>query len=234
MNQFINISLSYQNFERYIIRRSIQKAIDENMNVLKGSFLDIGCGKMPYRDYIIENSQIASYYGIDIEDAADYKTKYRIDAQWDGIKMPMENNQFDCAIATEVLEHCFEPQLVLNEAIRVLKPGGVLLFTVPFLWNLHETPHDHYRYTPFSLNKHLENSGFEKISIKSTGGWHASLAQFLALWVKRSPLRNSFRKPLYYLIKPLFNFLLKKELKTITKFKDGQMITGLYGVAFKP
>jgi len=73
----------------------------------------------------------------------------------------------------------------MKEIWRVLKPGGILFFTVPFLWNLHEIPYDEYRYTPFALKRHLTQSGFNEIEIKAMGGWDAALAQMLGLWVRR-------------------------------------------------
>ena len=65
--------------------------------------------------------------------------------------MPIKDNSYNTIIATEVLEHCFEPEILLKEIYRVLKPGGLLFFTVPFVWNFHETPYDAYHYTPFAL-----------------------------------------------------------------------------------
>ena len=108
-----------------------------------------------------------------------------------------------------------------------------MFFTVPFLWNLHEAPHDEYRYTPFSLERHLNNSGFSDIRIKATGGWHASMAQMLGLWVKRSPLSIIKKRYLSFLVKPIIKYLLKIEQKEKIMLSEGQMITGLYGVAKK-
>jgi hypothetical protein len=114
-----------------------------------------------------------------------------------------------------------------------LKPEGIFFFTVPFLWNLHEVPHDEYRYAPFSLERHLRNSGFKEIEIKATGGWHASMAQMLGLWVRRSPMSNTKRKWLSILLKPIIYFLIKMDKTGQVTFKDGQMISGLSGVAIK-
>jgi len=232
-NQFIDIKLNHANLDRYVIRTAIFEAIKNNLSDFSGKFLDVGCGKMPYKGYILKNSAVSKYVGLDIESALIYDENCSPDLLWDGSKIPLEENSFDCAFATEVLEHCPEPEVVLKEVLRVLKPGGRFFFTVPFLWNLHEVPNDEYRYTPFSLERHLKNSGFDNIEIKATGGWHASMAQMLGLWVRRSPMPQSKRKLLSAIIKPIIRFLIKIDKPEEVTFKDGQMITGLYGIAIK-
>ena len=233
MDYFTDIELTRETLDRYFIRKSIFEALQKKIHLFSGNLLDIGCGKIPYKKYILENSDVTEYIGLDIESALEYDNDVKPDFNWDGKKMPFENNSFDCAFGTEVLEHCPEPEIVLNEVYRVIKPKGVFFFTVPFLWNLHETPHDEYRYTPYSLERHLKNSGFKNINILATGGWHASMAQMLGLWVKRSPLGIYKRKWLSYIIKPMIKYLISKDKKSSIEFKEGLMITGIYGTATK-
>jgi SAM-dependent methyltransferase len=147
--------------------------------------------------------------------------------------MPFGHGCFQTVMATEVLEHCPEPSQTLTEIGRVLAVDGVFFFTVPFLWNLHEVPHDEYRYTPFALERLLRGAGFADIDIKATGGWHASLAQMLGLWVRRAPMGKRKRRYLSYLLKPVIAYLAKKDVPPEV-FKGGTMITGLYGTARKP
>tara|TARA_R110002049_G_scaffold3795_5_gene27662 strand:- start:140525 stop:141226 length:702 start_codon:yes stop_codon:yes gene_type:complete len=233
LKDFTKISFSINNLDRYSIRSAIFKALKEVLPLFSDDLLDIGCGKMPYKEYVLENSKVKNYVGLDIEDALIYDAEIQPDYTWNGKQMPFENNSFNCAFATEVLEHCPEPELVLKEVFRVLKPNGVFFFTVPFLWNLHEVPHDEYRYTPFSLQRHLNNAGFKEINIKPTGGWHASMAQMLGLWVRRSPMTKKKRKYLSIILKPIIGYLIKKDKTDNIKFSEGQMITGLYGIAKK-
>lgn len=232
MEKFIDISLTKSNLDIFYVRKSILKALKETLPHFEGKILDIGCGKMPYRNYILDNSKVTEYIGLDIETALVYDKEVRPDYLWDGIKMPFENSSFESAFGTEVLEHCPNPEIVLKEVNRVLKPNGTFFFTVPFLWNLHEVPNDEYRYTPFSLERHLTNSGFTNISIKATGGWNASLAQLLGLWVRRSPMNSRNRKIFSFLLKPIISRLIKRDNLPV-EFKNGQMITGLYGTAQK-
>lgn len=142
MNDFINLKLNKNNLDRYHIRSSIFRALQEALPLFKGRLLDIGCGKMPYKKYILEHSGVKEYVGLDIEDALEYSREVKADVLWDGITMPIKSSSYDCAFGTEVLEHCPQPEVVLREVYRVLKPGGVFFFTVPFLWNLHEIPQD--------------------------------------------------------------------------------------------
>lgn len=233
MKDFIDIQLSTKNLDKYYIRHTIFKALTQFLPRFKGDMLDIGCGKMPYRNYILENSKVSTYTGLDIEDALVYDTEVRPDFTWNGINMPFDDASFDCAFGTEVLEHCPEPEVVLKEVYRVLKQGGVFFFTVPFLWNLHEVPHDAYRYTPFSLERHLKNSGFTDITIKATGGWHASMSQMLGLWVKRSSMSSRKRAILSRILMPIIKRLINLDKPESVQFKEGQMITGLYGIVRK-
>ncbi len=232
-DNFIDIPFTTDNLDRYLIRTNILKGLTESLQFFKGPLLDIGCGKMPYKEYILQHSLVTSYIGLDIETALVYDLAIIPDYTWDGIHMPFEDAGFETAIATEVLEHCPRPGLVLSEVNRVLKPGGVFFFTVPFLWPLHEVPHDEFRYTPFSLQRLLTEAGFVNIDIKATGGWHASLAQMLGLWVRRAPLTDGKRRILSWLIKPVIKILTKKDSRLGTAFNEGEMITGLWCTAKK-
>ncbi|TDW47144.1 methyltransferase family protein [Flavobacterium sp. 270] len=233
IDNFTNIPFNIHNLDRFYIRTSIFNAIINVIPFFSGKLLDVGCGKMPYKEHILKNSEVKDYVGLDIENALIYDQEIKPDFTWKGTVMPFEKEIFDCAFATEVLEHCPEPEIILNEINRVLKPNGIFFFTVPFLWNLHEVPHDEYRYTPFSLERHLINSGFKNIRIKAMGGWHASMAQMLGLWVRRSPMSKRKRKYLSYILKPVMAFLIKMDKNATIDFVEGQMITGLYGTAKK-
>ncbi|MCH6236515.1 class I SAM-dependent methyltransferase [Cognataquiflexum rubidum] len=232
-DNFIDIPFEKSNLDRYIVRTSILQAITERLPILNGKLLDAGCGKMPYKEFILSKSNVEQYVGLDIDSALVYDSEIGPDITWDGKIMPFDNNSFNSCMATEVLEHCPEPEVFLKEVHRVLMPGGIIFFTVPFLWPLHEVPHDEYRYTPFSLQRHLENSGFTQIEISSLGGWNASLAQMMGLWVRRSPMSSKKRSILSKLFLPVIKHLLKTDLIP-EHHSERNMVTGFAGVAYKP
>ena len=231
-DNFTTVPFTSDNLDRYLIRTSIFNAIKDTLPLFKGDLLDVGCGKMPYKKHILENSTTKTYTGLDIETALEYDSAVRPDYTWKGDKIPFEDESYDTILATEVLEHCPEPIQILNEIYRVIKKDGYVFLTVPFLWPLHETPHDEYRYTPFALNRLLEAAGFKNIVIKSGGGWHASMAQMLGLWVRRSGISGAKQKYLSKLLKPIIRYLIKKD--TIpTSFYEGLMIPNLFVTAQK-
>ena len=234
---YTNIKLDEEYFDLYIVRKAILNAVKINIKNFKGDLLDVGCGIMPYRELILqENKTVTSYTGLDFENPiySEYEL-IKPDIFWDGKTIPLNGNTIDTIIATELFEHCANPEDLMKEMGRVLKPGGTLFFTVPFLWYLHLTPNDEYRYTPFSLKRHLVNAGYNSINIQSLGGWDASLAQMLTIWLKFRPLAIKKKKILFRILQPVIKKLLKTDNYLADKhdFKDGSMATGFWGTALK-
>ena len=227
---FVNISLESNNVDRYYHRLSIRTAIENSLPQMRGRLLDAGCGQMPYRSYILTRSKVTEYVGLDIETAIKYSDEIRPDVTWDGKIMPFDEGTFDCVIATEVLEHVPNTTNYLKEVRRVLKPNGVFFFTTPFLWPLHETPYDEYRYTPYALERMLHEAGFSEVIIEPLGGWHASMAQMIGLWWKRSGFSHRKKAVLKYIMLFVYRQLIRMDQKVIG---EGKMITGLVGTARK-
>ncbi|WP_276499662.1 class I SAM-dependent methyltransferase [Pontibacter litorisediminis] len=234
---FLNLGLSKGDSDIYYVRNSILRAVKANLHKFYGTLLDVGCGIMPYRELIRENNpRVSTYIGLDFDAPLTWEFSVcKPDLIWDGKNIPLGNESVDCIMATELFEHCPEPENVMREMYRVIRPGGLIFFTVPFIWNLHLVPYDEYRYTPFSLRRHLSNAGFVDIELEALGGLDASLAQMLGIWLQRRQLSRAVKAALAVLILPLMKLLIKKDLRTNTKavFSDGTMYTGLHGVAFK-
>lgn len=218
--------------DRFWVRHSILTALAANPNRLTGTLLDVGCGQMPYRALLTKpHGFVTEYIGLDFADNPIHDNCP--DICWEDGRIPLPEASVDCALCTEVLEHCPEPEEVLREVWRVLRPGGILFLTVPFLWPLHEAPYDYYRYTPFALQRHLERAGFGEIDLHSLGGWDASLAQMLGLWVRQRPMQRWLRRGLSWLLFPVYVLLLRLERQDDGVCCESTMLTGIWGVATK-
>ena len=209
MDNFTTIHVDPEHTDRWIIRKTILDFVRSCRSLMSGRLLDVGCGRMPYRAEIIAGSAVSEYVGLDLERAIASHPDNRPDLTWDGRRMPLLDESFDCALATEVFEHVADLPALLGEIHRVLKPGGRLIFTTPFFWPCHETPNDHQRWTEFGVRHHLQAAGFHRNEIRAIGNWHSSLAQFAGLWVARAPMRPLFRRALKIPVFLLQKFLMR-------------------------
>lgn len=225
--QFIDIRLRPRTMFFYVPRTAILAAFRVVIPSFSGQVLDLACGFMPYRDLVESNSSVEQYTGVDLEDSEIYGS-VKPDLTWDGSKIPVSDESMDCVIATEFLEHHSAPDMVLGEVHRVLKPGGLLFATVPFVWNLHEIPHDEYRYTPFSITRLLSSANFSDVKISGLGGWNATMAQMIGLWVTFAKMPRIARSLMRIVLFPVFVFLVKTDRRPIV-FDDAEnsMFTGL-------
>jgi|OM-RGC.v1.010864722 Methylase involved in ubiquinone/menaquinone biosynthesis len=127
-------------------------------NLSNGKLLDVGCGSKPYEKFF----NVSEYIGLDIDNPATRK-RGQADYFYDGNKFPFGDDEFNNVLCNQVLEHVFNPEQFLLEIQRVLRPGGKLLLTVPFIWDEHEQPFDYGRYSSFGLKSLLEKTGFSVI-----------------------------------------------------------------------
>ncbi len=209
-NEFLAVPLRPRTMLIYSPRTAILRTVKAETAVFHGTVLDIGCGFMPYRKLIESNPHVDNYVGMDLENSEIYSDA-KPALTWDGETIPLDGESVDCVMATEFLEHYAEPERVLKEIHRVLKPAGKIFATVPFIWNLHEIPHDEYRYTPYALERHFRNVGFVNIHVKALGGWNASLAQMIGLWLHFAEVSRVTKTLLSIIVFPIYALLLKTD-----------------------
>ena len=162
----------------YFARKGLRDALAGMLPELRGEVLDVGCGTKPYRDLV----PATRYVGLDYDSPLRRETG-AADVFYDGGRFPLADAAFDGALCTQVLEHVFTPEEFLGEIRRVLRPGGVLVLTVPFIWDEHEQPHDFGRYSSFGLRALLERAGFEVLRLEKTPTDARALAQLAAGWI---------------------------------------------------
>ena len=176
----------------YFLIKDIKEALE---NYARGNFLDLGCGNKPYET--IYNPLTKQQTGCD----AIQSDKNKVDVVCLATDLKFENDSFDSILCTQVLEHVYDHHTMMKEVFRVLKPGGHIMLTVPFVWELHEEPHDFFRFTPHALSALFNEAGLIIDYIKPNGGKWAAIYQ-----LRNNMLYHSFstRKTFFNKIKKIF------------------------------
>ena len=133
-------------------------------------------------------------------DIIDYKN---VSVVSDIERLPFRNNSIDILVNIAVLEHVKNPEGVVEEINRILKPGGMVYSYIPFLQPFHASPFDYKRYSSEGI-KNLYNK-FELLSVKPTAGPMSAL-----LWIFQEWMAMIFSfgiKPLYHLLFLIFMVL---------------------------
>lgn len=111
----------------------------------------------------------------------------------DAHRLPFQDNSIDSLIYQAVLEHVQDPHCVIDEATRVLKPGGYLYLEVPFLQGFHADPHDFQRYTLEGLR--VRTKALTEIDAG------VSVGPFCALvWIIRDGVSSCFSNRIFYTV----------------------------------
>jgi len=137
--------------------------------------LDAGSGEGQYAHHFARQR----YTGVDLavgDSAWDYT---KLDAVADLTALPFAAGSFDAVIHIVTIEHLREPGRALAEIARTLKPGGALLVAAPHEWEVHQAPHDYFRYTRYGLAYLLERAGMEVEELRPAGGYFRLLARRL-------------------------------------------------------
>ncbi len=91
----------------------------------------------------------------------------------DVCNLPLAEESFDAVFMLEVLEHVPTPHRALEDVHRVLKTGGRLYLSTPFIFPIHDEPHDYFRFTRYGLSYLL--SGFRSVEIQERNGYVQSI-----------------------------------------------------------
>ena len=112
----------------HFARKGLYRHVRALAAEIRGRTLDVGCGQKPYESLF----RSSVYIGLEI-DTPENRMQKKADVYYDGKAFPFDSEEFDSVVINEVFEHVFDPDGFMSEVGRVLKPGGALLMTVPFV-----------------------------------------------------------------------------------------------------
>lgn len=197
----------------------------------QGSLYDLGAGESPYKNFFLQHAK--QYIAVDWAGSL-HNTKADIAADLN-MPLPISAEVADTVVSLSVMEHLCEPQTMLNEAFRILKPrGGVL--QVPWQWWIHEAPYDFFRYTPYGLKYMVDKAGFVDVVVEPQSGFFTMWLlkfNYFSLRLIRGPrlLRWAIRAvllPIWYLDQKAATYLDKLDKNWAAE------TTGYFVTARKP
>lgn len=150
-------------------------------NFYRGVLYDLGAGESPYKQFFLQYAE--QYIAVDW-DASLHKTELDICADLNK-PLSIESRSANTIVSLSVLEHLSEPQTMLNEAYRLLMPGGALILQVPWQWRIHEAPYDYFRYTPYGLQYMLAKAGFQNVVVEAQAGVFTTLVMKFNYFTRR-------------------------------------------------
>jgi SAM-dependent methyltransferase len=155
----------------YLHHRALEVYVERQGHRILSSFaegnlriLDVGCGTMPFRRFFENGSgRSTSYEGGDIPGASARATVV-VDPGTQAILA--ETGSYDLVVSFQVLEHSSQPLALLRECFRVLRAGGALFLTIPFMFEYHGVPRDFRRWTHEGIFEDLVSTGFSNVVVE--------------------------------------------------------------------
>ncbi len=161
-----------------------------------------------------------------------------IDVIGSAYELPFKDDSFDAVLCTETIEHLERPQQAIDEMYRVLKSGGKVILSTPFLMPLHDVPGDYFRYTPYGLKSMFRQ--FERVNIRAV----TTTFQSLFIVMQRIAYQSDWgmwtwaKFPFLVFGRMLcgFNVCVRREYGDVNRTNqvDGIMSSGYFVTAYKP
>lgn len=131
-----------------------------------------------------------------------FRKRQPLDAVCSATNLPFEAGTFDCHISFEVLEHIDDPERYFAEAARVVKSGGFIMCSVPFMYRIHGGEPDHrmdfFRYAPGFFHRVAERNSLDLVELYTNTGYGTSAASITNQFIIRRLVESS------WLVKPLW------------------------------
>ncbi len=173
-------SKDYKHAETYLHDFPEQhRRIDWVISMLYGSVLDVGCGEGMLTNFTVAQPYVDKRRIVGVEPSFDllsFASHWHTPSHWVrslGEHLPFRDEFFDCVVAAELIEHVIEPDVLIEECRRVLKPMGLIVLTTPLderEWSVAATLPNPLHLREYSEEKAMDllsSHGFKTITIRS-------------------------------------------------------------------
>ena len=172
--------------KKSIARTFFNLEIEKSVKDIGGVIMDLGGGKNPSHERFW-HIKPEKFIRVDIDE----KTKPDVIVDLNK-PLPFSNNFADTIFLFNVIYILENPSAVLREINRILKPGGRLFLTSPFIFNEAKEPNDYWRFTSEGLEKILKEAGFGEILIKPIGERFSAAAYLISPFLIFWPIKFIF------------------------------------------
>ena len=210
----------------WLAQKINNESFEHFSHLIKGRTIDLGCGSSPFKEDILKFAD--EYIGVDWDNTLHDKSNVDITADLTQV-FPFDDSYADTLLSFQNMEHLPEPIFFLSECSRILKSGGTLIITVPFMWHVHEDPYDFFRYTRYGLEYLFKKTGFIEIKIQETTGFWQMLAlkfNYHTVRYAKGPLKLFFI-PIWWTSQVLSPFIDKFDM-------NARETASYFAVARKP
>lgn len=160
----------------FVIKRKITDSF-KGIFSGKDAVLDIGCGHRPYYHKSIKSKIVC----IDISQTG------KSHIVGDASNLPVKKGKFDGIVCVNSFYYYKNPFKAVENFSHALKKGGKLAMVMPFIYPIHDAPHDLYRFTEYGIREILKDD-FTIKEIKPIGGIFSLPAVFFHSLIKGIPL----------------------------------------------
>lgn len=215
------IATASKKLSKLFSRKNLYKLLNNEIQMVKQTdiILNIGSGGIVSEKFSVLNNKLIS---IDVD--PDRKP----DIVMDATKMNFKDNSFDIVFMIEVLEHIPDPRKAINEIYRVLKPGGRVVLSTPFIFGIHDVPYDYFRYTKYGLKVLFK--GYKNLKIQNRNSYIDSVFVLLFRLVFE---KNKLNKAIGILLIPLLLIIYFLTYPLNIILKSDTLTTGYFTTAIK-
>ena len=234
MKWLMNLLVHSPVYPHWLAVRKTDQANEVVLRGLSGDVLEVGAGDGARKEsYGKKYSAITSYLATDYSTWDDefakvnkdvkkfqglgkilfgFKERIALDQVCSATNLPFESNRFDVHLSFEVLEHIDDPQKFFFEATRILKPGGRIIFSVPFLFRVHggEPDHkmDYQRFAHGFFHRMATLNHLQLVQIYHNTGVGTTVATMVNQWLIRRIMESSIlARAAFLIISPVVFFV---------------------------
>jgi len=131
-------------------------------------------------------------------------------------RLSIPSKKYDNVLFFNILEHLPEYKLAFSEIFRIIKRGGSFIGSVPFIYQIHPSPNDYFRFSKQFLESNFKKHGFKKAKVKALG-FGPFTASYSLLWpyLKYLSLLSQICLLIAYILDSFIQIFVKTDLKEI-------------------